>query len=118
MISSNPFSTAMDIIGAVVIEQAEDRIPSRECIPKRWSGRGDGYVGRGGGANPYTCCGLPWTLRSGSRTGYLPDTVSKTRHHVLAIYYVVSKQSDLQNADRSYGRGSQNRGRSATDWTK
>jgi hypothetical protein len=30
MISSNPFSTEMDIIGAVVIEQGKDRIPSRE----------------------------------------------------------------------------------------
>jgi hypothetical protein len=54
MISSNPFSTAMDIIGALVIEQAEDRVPSREWIPKMWRGRGDSYVGSVGGLNSYT----------------------------------------------------------------
>jgi hypothetical protein len=54
MISSNPFSTGMDIIGAVVIEQGKDRIPSREWIPRMWSGCGDNYVGSGGGMSSYT----------------------------------------------------------------
>jgi hypothetical protein len=54
MISSDPFSTAMDIIGAVGIEQREDRIPIREWIPKMRSGRGDSYVESGGGMKSCT----------------------------------------------------------------